>query len=91
MSAISRGRVCVKTAGKDAAKFCVITDVLGDGFVEVTGPKKLTGIKRRKCNILHLELTSDVVKIKAKATDADVIKAVTDAKFADKMKAGIAL
>ena len=91
MSAITIGRVCVKTAGKDAAKYCIITEVLKDNFVKITGPKALTGIKKKKCNVTHLVPTEDLVKIKAKATDEEILKAVDTAKLTDKMAAGIAL
>ena len=91
MSAITVGRVCVKTAGKDAAKYCVITEILDESNVMITGPKDLNGIKLKKCNILHIDPTSDVLKIKAKADDAEVIKAIDTAKLTDKIKAGIKL
>ncbi|MCK5594114.1 MAG: 50S ribosomal protein L14e [Candidatus Aenigmarchaeota archaeon] len=91
MSAITAGRICVKTAGKDAAEYCVITDVIDDAFVEITGPKALTSIKRKRCNLVHLEPTADIVKIKAKATDEEILKAIDAAKLTDKMKAGLKL
>ncbi|NOQ56397.1 MAG: 50S ribosomal protein L14e [Nanohaloarchaea archaeon] len=91
MSAIIAGRVCVKTAGREASKYCVITDVIDDYFVEITGPKALTGMKRKKCNISHIEPTADILKIKAKATDDDILKAIDTAKLTDKMKAGLKL
>ncbi len=91
MSAISIGRVCVKIAGKDASKYCVITDAADGSYVEITGPKALNGVKRRKCNISHIEPTSDILKIKAKASDEDVLKAVESAKLSDKMKTGLNL
>ncbi|MBW6461579.1 MAG: 50S ribosomal protein L14e [DPANN group archaeon] len=91
MSAITMGRICVKTAGKDAAKYCVITEVIDDDFVEITGPKALTSIKRKRCNVLHLEPIADFVTIKAKATDEDIIKAINVAKLTEKMEAGLKL
>jgi len=69
------GRVCVKTAGREAGKYCVVLKKLDDAFVLITGPKTLTGVKRRRCNIEHLEPTSFSVKIEAEATDSVVIKA----------------
>jgi len=69
------GRVCVKTAGREAGKYCVVLKKLDDSFVLITGPKTLTGVKRRRCNIEHLEPTPHSVKIAAEATDAAVIKA----------------
>ncbi|HDI12670.1 MAG TPA: 50S ribosomal protein L14e, partial [Hadesarchaea archaeon] len=41
------GRVCVKIAGHEAGKRCVVVEVLDDTFVVVSGPK----VKRRRCNI----------------------------------------
>jgi len=67
------GRICVKTAGREAGKFCVIVDVLEKGFVMVTGPKAVTSVKRRKCNIDHLEPTPQVIKLGKNASDDDVI------------------
>lgn len=58
MSAISVGRVCIKTAGRDAGQNCVITKVIDGTFVEI----KSRGRKRaRRCSIRHLEPTDVVV------------------------------
>jgi large subunit ribosomal protein L14e len=73
------GRVCVKTAGRDAGGFCVIIDVVDDKFVEITGPKVLSGVRRRKCNISHLEMTNHKIKIKKGAKDEEVIEAIKKA------------
>lgn len=76
------GRVCLKIAGREAGKYCIVIGKeknIGsskkefaqeehaaliskeaaniNGFVLVSGPKTITGIKRRKCNIVHLEPT----------------------------------
>ncbi len=91
MAAIEIGRVCVKVAGKDSAKYCIITGVDKDGMVEITGPKPITGIKRKNCNPAHLEPTKDKVEIKDKAIDEDVIKAIESAGLTDKLKQGIKL
>jgi len=69
------GRICMKTAGREAGKFCVIVDVMEGGFVMVTGPKAVTHVKRRKCNVEHLEPTPDIIKIQKNASDDDVIGA----------------
>ena len=63
------GRVCVKVAGRDAGKVCVIVEDLGKGYVTIDG-----GTRRRKCNIKHLELLDDVVKVSKGASHADVVK-----------------
>jgi large subunit ribosomal protein L14e len=72
---LSVGRICMKTAGREAGKFCVIVDTLEDGFLLVTGPKAVTSIKRRKCNSEHLEPTPEAIKIKKGATDDEVMAA----------------
>jgi len=73
--ALEIGRVCMKVAGREAGKYCVVLKKLDDTFVLVTGPKELTGIKRRRCNIEHLEPTSHLVSIQAEASEKDVVDA----------------
>ncbi len=80
------GRICVKTAGREAGKFCVIVDVLEDGFVLVTGPKVVTSVKRRKCNVDHLEPTPEVIKIDKNASDDAVMGAYKKNDVFGKMK-----
>jgi large subunit ribosomal protein L14e len=60
------GRVCVKIAGRDAGKKCVIVDVVDVNFVIVDGQTR-----RRKCNVKHLEPLDQVIKI-AKAASHSV-------------------
>jgi large subunit ribosomal protein L14e len=68
------GRVCLKIAGREAGKYCVIVDSVDDNFVMVTGPKTVTGVKRRKCNIDHIEPTENTIEIGPKADDASIEK-----------------
>jgi large subunit ribosomal protein L14e len=56
---MERGRVVVKIAGREAGKYAVIIENKEDGFVLITGPKSITGVKRRKCNIEHIEPTEN--------------------------------
>jgi large subunit ribosomal protein L14e len=72
MPAIEVGRVCVKVAGRESGKKCVIVDVMDKSFVVVTGPKKVTGVKRRRVNINHVAPTEDTVQIKRGASDEEV-------------------
>lgn len=65
---IEVGRLCVKLAGRDAGLKCAVVEVLDKNFVIVDGQTR-----RRKCNIIHLEPLDDVIKIKAKASHADVV------------------
>ena len=64
------GTVCVKIAGRDAGKRCVIVEDAKDGMVTIEGETR-----RRKCNIRHLEPTGNV-KVKAGASHAEVMKAL---------------
>lgn len=48
MPAIEVGRICVKLFGREAGRKCVVVDIIDKNFVLITGPKKLTGIKRRR-------------------------------------------
>ena len=75
MATLEIGRVCVKTAGRETGKYCVVLKKMDVNFVLITGPKTLTGVKRRRCNVEHLEPTSFSVKIDAEASDSIVIKA----------------
>ncbi len=61
------GRLCVKLAGRDARKKCVIIDVLDNNYVMIDGQTR-----RRKCNINHLEPLDKVIKIKKNATHSEV-------------------
>jgi len=65
----------MKTAGREAGRYCVILKKLDSKFVLVTGPKFVTGVKRRKCNINHLEPLMEKINIKEDASDEDVFKA----------------
>jgi large subunit ribosomal protein L14e len=73
------GRLCLKTAGREAGNYCVIIKKMDEGFVMVTGPKSLTRVKRRKCNINHLEPIEEMVNIKSDASDVEVLKAYQQA------------
>ncbi len=72
MPAIEIGRICVKVAGREAGRKCVIVDLADKSFVLVTGPKSVTGIKRRRININHLEPLQDKIELKRSASDEEV-------------------
>jgi len=72
MPAIEVGRVCVKLAGRESGKKCVIVDVMDKSFVLITGPKKVTGVKRRRVNINHVAPTEESLQIKRGASDEEV-------------------
>ncbi len=75
MATLDVGRICMKVAGREAGRYCVVLKKLDKQFVLVTGPKDLTGVKRRRCNIDHLEATGDSLSVKEEASETEVIKA----------------
>ena len=86
MASFEVGRVCVKLLGRETGKKCVIVDVVDKNFVLVTGPKSVTGIRRRRTNVDHLEPTAEIVELKKGAADDEVEKALTKAKKTKFMK-----
>lgn len=89
MPTIEVGRVCVKLNGRETGQKCVIVDVIDKNFVLVTGPKKLSGVRRRRTNVRHLEPTEDTIDIKKGASDEDVTKAVGKGKKAEAFKEAV--
>ncbi len=89
MTAIQIGRVIVKTNGREAGKKGVIIDVINQNYVLVAGPKSLTGVRRRKCNIRHIEPTDKVLSLKRDASDEDVLAAVEEADLKKFMETAI--
>jgi large subunit ribosomal protein L14e len=63
------GRICIKLAGRDAGGEAVIVDILDEKYVLIDG-----NVRRRKCNIMHLELTSKKVELK-KGASHEAVKA----------------
>lgn len=80
------GRIAVKVAGREASRKCVIVGVVDKNFVMITGPKSLTGVRRRKANIAHLAFTPFKIEIPENASDEEVLKALEKAGLMDYMK-----
>ena len=90
MASIGTGRVCMKISGREAGKYCVVLKDMGKdkenkSFVLITGPKPLTGVKRRRCNIDHLEAMEYMIDINPEANDQDVIDAMDKAGLITKL------
>lgn len=66
------GCVCTKLVGREAGEICAIVDVLDKTYVVVTGPN----VRRRKCNIKHLEPHAVNLQITKEASDEEVAKAL---------------
>jgi len=76
MPVIEVGRICVKLTGREAGRKCVIADVIDKSFVLITGPKNVTGVKRRRANINHVEPIQEKIKIKRGASDEEIAEAL---------------
>jgi large subunit ribosomal protein L14e len=63
------GRICIKLAGRDAGKEAVIVDILDDRYVLIDG-----NVRRRKCNIFHLEPTIKKIDIKKNTSHEEIKK-----------------
>jgi len=63
------GRLCIKTAGRDAGKKAIIINIIDEKYVMIDGETR-----RRKCNISHLEPLDKVIKINKDASHEDVKK-----------------
>ena len=86
MPAIEVGRICLKQAGRENGKKCVVIDVMDKSFVLVTGPKKITGIKRRRVNINHVMPLQDKIEVKRGASDDEVAQVLEAAGKLQEMK-----
>ena len=86
MASIEVGRICVKLLGREVGKKCIVVDVIDKNFALVTGPKSVTGVRRRRTNVDHLEPTPETVEVKKGASDEEIEKALTKAKKAKFMK-----
>jgi large subunit ribosomal protein L14e len=84
LPAIEVGRICVKLVGREAGRRCVIVDLAEKSFVLVTGPKSVTGVKRRRVNTGHIEPLQDKIEIKRGVSDEEVADAL---KAAGKLEA----
>ncbi|MEL9969397.1 MAG: 50S ribosomal protein L14e [Metallosphaera sp.] len=86
MAIIEVGRICVKLTGREAGSKCVIVDIIDDNFVLITGPKSLSGVKRRRANISHIEPTDKTIEISKGASDQEVESKIKELGLTDFMK-----
>lgn len=91
MPAIEVGKICIKVTGRESGHKCVIVDLIDKNFVLVTGPKEISGIKRRRSNVNHIEATEDVIDIDRGASDAEIVKALKVAGKIEEMKERVKL
>ena len=86
MAAMDIGRICIKTRGRETGKKCVIVEIIDDKYVLITGPKEITGIKRRRANIKHIRPLEQKIEIKPGATDEEVKTKLQEEKLIEMMK-----
>lgn len=86
MPAIEVGRICVKLTGREAGRKCVVVDIIDENFVLVTGPKQLSGVKRRRVNVKHVDPTDKVVRVQRGASDEEVLKAIEEMGLTEYMR-----
>src|SRR3989338_6010345 len=65
---IEVGRLCVKIAGREAGRKCVVVEVIDSNYAVIDGD-----VKRRKCNISHLEPLDKKIEMKNGALHGDVV------------------
>ncbi|NHI93137.1 MAG: 50S ribosomal protein L14e [Candidatus Lokiarchaeota archaeon] len=80
------GRICVKIAGREAGRKCIIIDKMDKNYVLITGPPKVSKVKRRRANMKQLEPTMDLLKIKKGISDEDLIKLIENENKLEFMK-----
>jgi len=68
------GRLCVKLSGREAGRECLIIDEAEGNLVMIDGD-----VKRRKCNLEHLDISEKILKIKRNAPTSDVQSAMREA------------
>jgi large subunit ribosomal protein L14e len=76
MSLYEIGRLCLKIAGRDAGRKCVVVEQVDQNFVVVDGD-----VRRKKINIKHLEPLTETIELKEGATHDEVKSAFTTLKL----------
>jgi len=86
MVSLETGRVCIKTVGREAGGYCVVLKKEKGSFALVTGPRLLTGVKRRRVNVTHIEPTQHKLEIGEGASDEEIISAYEKANLVKRFK-----
>jgi large subunit ribosomal protein L14e len=66
------GRICLKLKGREEGSRCVIVDIVDRNYVIVTGPPEVTGVRRRRVNMSHLQPLDEVIEISRNASDEEI-------------------
>lgn len=87
MSVYDIGRLCVKTMGREAGKYCVIVDIVDKNYLLIDG----LGVRRRRVNYKHIIPIEDVIDIKKGASHDDIVAAIKKAKLDTKMSETVSI
>lgn len=63
------GRLCLKLRGRDSNNYAVVVEKIDKTYVLIDG-----NVRRRKCNIIHLEPLDTVFKIKKGEASSEIKK-----------------
>ncbi|MAG45353.1 MAG: 50S ribosomal protein L14e [Nanoarchaeota archaeon] len=63
------GQLAIKIAGRDSGNFCAVVEIVDDAFVLIDG-----NVRKKKCNIKHLEFLDKKLDIKKGASSEAVKK-----------------
>jgi len=66
---IEIGRICLKISGRDSGKRAAIVDIIDDNYVIIDGE-----VRRRKCNIKHLEPAKIKIELEKNAPHEVVVR-----------------
>ena len=63
------GQLAYKIAGRDSGNFCVVIDKIDPTYVLIDG-----NVRKKKCNIKHLEFLDKVIKVKKNVSTEEIKK-----------------
>lgn len=86
MASFEVGRVVVKILGREAGRRAVIVDIIDENFALISGPKDVSGVRRRRANFKHLEPVNKSIKIGKGASDEEIKAAIEEANLSDYMR-----
>lgn len=66
----------MKLLGREAGRKCIVIDVVDKSFVLVTGPKTVSGVRRRRANVNHVEPLQERIDVDKGASDEEVAEAL---------------
>jgi len=65
------GQLVIKTSGRDSGNFALVVERIDNTYVLIDG-----NVRRKKCNVQHLEAIDKILKIKKNASTEEVKEAL---------------